>query len=227
MARDPVTHTFHSSVEAAANGSPIMTKGLALVGVQIEGITTATITFEGTIDSSNWVAVLAANMQTGATGTTATADGLYVVSVSGLQQLRCRISSYTAGTITATGLGLEQGGISFADIEATIAAGSASIGTVVPLRASTPTLYNVTLTLADTEYSQALPANCKVLGFQCRTSFNVRLAFVTGKVAAPTAPYLTLKADSTYFMDTCDLASGTLYLASSEAGVVVEIEAWA
>ena len=100
-------------------------------------------------------------------------------------------------------------------------------GDVNVTRDASPNLYNVTLTVADTEYSQALPAATKILAFQCRTSFDVRFAFVTGKVAAPTAPYMTLKADMTYFMDTADLASGTLYLASSQAGVVVEIEAWA
>lgn len=94
-------------------------------------------------------------------------------------------------------------------------------------RTAAPNLYNVTLIVADTEYSQVLPANTKVLSFQCRTSFDLRFAFVTGKVATPTAPYMSLKADGTYFCDTVDLAAGTLYLASSQAGVVVEIEAWA
>jgi hypothetical protein len=59
---------------------------------------------------------------------------------------------------------------------------------------ATPTPYNVTLTNANTEYSQALPANCRKFEFQARTEATVRLAFVTGKVAASTAPYMTLKA---------------------------------
>ena len=95
------------------------------------------------------------------------------------------------------------------------------------VRAASPTLYNVTLTVADTEYSQILPDNTRILAFQCRTAFDVRFAFVPGHTATPTAPYMTLKANMTYWMDTADLPSGTLYLASSEAGVVVEIEAWA
>ena len=99
-------------------------------------------------------------------------------------------------------------------------------GTVDVERDGSPTLYNVTCTVADTEYSQALPAGTKVLAFQCRTSFDVRFAFVTGKVAGPVAPYMTLKADYSYVMDTADLATGTLYVASSQAGVVVEIECW-
>lgn len=90
-----------------------------------------------------------------------------------------------------------------------------------------PTVYNVTLTLANTEYGQALPDNTKQFRFRCRTSFDVRFAFETGKVATPTAPYLTLPADNNYSAGDLNLSDGVLYLASSEAGVVVEVEVWA
>ncbi|HEC63859.1 MAG TPA: hypothetical protein ENI23_01040 [bacterium] len=89
-----------------------------------------------------------------------------------------------------------------------------------------PVVFNLTLTVADTEYSQALTANAKDFRFRCRTLFDVRYAWVAGKVAAPTAPYLTLPTGSDYQSDSNNLSSQTLYLASSEAGVVVEIEVW-
>lgn len=92
--------------------------------------------------------------------------------------------------------------------------------------ATVVTLYNVTLTSANTEYSQALPATCRRLAFQCRSSKDVRFAYVTGKVATPTAPYFTLKASAGYDSGTIKLASGTLYLGSATAGVIMEIEAW-
>ena len=92
---------------------------------------------------------------------------------------------------------------------------------------TTPTLYNVTLTSADTEYLQALPANTRDFRFRCRTLYDVRYAFATGKVATPTAPYMTLPAGSDYISDLNNLTSITLYLASAQAGVVVELEAWA
>ena len=91
---------------------------------------------------------------------------------------------------------------------------------------TTPTLYNVTLTVADTEYSQALTSNTREFRFRCRTLYDVRFAFATGKVATPTAPYLTLPGGCDYWSDNINLAATTLYLASSEAGVVVEIEEW-
>ncbi len=89
-----------------------------------------------------------------------------------------------------------------------------------------PTIYNKTLTTADTEYSQALPSSTREFRFRCRTLFDVRFAFEKGKVAAPTTPYLTLPAGSDYVSDDDNLTGKSLYLASSEAGVVVELEIW-
>ena len=94
---------------------------------------------------------------------------------------------------------------------------------------ATPTVYNVTLTSADTEYSQAMVANCRRFEFQCRTSADVRFAFVTGKVATPTAPYMTLKAGDSYDSgpNNQGASPSTLYLASADAGVIAEIVSWA
>lgn len=108
-----------------------------------------------------------------------------------------------------------------------LAAGTAVIGKV-DSAISTPTIYNVTCTNADTEYSQALPANCRFLEFQARTEAVIRFAFETGKVAGPASPYMTLKAGDYYAspMIGQGLAPSTLYVASPTAGVVVELLAW-
>ncbi len=90
----------------------------------------------------------------------------------------------------------------------------------------TPNEYNVTLTVANTEYSLALPSSTRELRFRCRTIFDVRYSFTKDKVATPTAPYLTLPAGSDYASDQSDITGKTLFLASSEAGVVVEVEIW-
>ena len=93
---------------------------------------------------------------------------------------------------------------------------------------ATPTAYNVTLTVANTEYNQAMPANCRGFEFQCRTEADVRYAFVTGRVAGPAAPWLTLKAGDYYFSPPINQAAtpSTLYLATPTAGSIVEILAW-
>jgi len=100
-------------------------------------------------------------------------------------------------------------------------------GKVDPVTA-TPTPYNVTCTVADTEYSQALPANCRGFEFQARTEAVLRFAFVTGKVAGSVAPYLTLKAGDYYSSPAINQAASpsTLYVASPTAGTVVELIAW-
>lgn len=88
---------------------------------------------------------------------------------------------------------------------------------------------NLTLTSADTEYSTSLPAGCAHFSFQCRTAFDVRFAFVTGKVAGSTAPYLTLKSGNAFSSpEKLSLKPGfeTIYFASSQAGVVVEVVPW-
>ncbi len=91
---------------------------------------------------------------------------------------------------------------------------------------TTPAVYNVTMTDADTEYSQALPANTQRFSLQCLTNFDIRFAFVTGKVAGPAAPYALVRAGMNYFEEQLDLTSTTLYIASPDVAKVAEIIAW-
>jgi hypothetical protein len=87
-------------------------------------------------------------------------------------------------------------------------------------------IQNVTLTNANTEYSVALPAGSKSYSVQCRTAYDVRFSDVIGKVAAPADPFVTIKSGSSYnsppHTDLND-ALLTLYFASAQAGVVVEV----
>lgn len=94
------------------------------------------------------------------------------------------------------------------------------------LIATTPVLYEKTMTLADTEYSQALPANCKRFTIHCQDGTAFRLAYVTGKVATPTAPYYSIPAGAVKSESGLYLAATTLYVACGTAGKKVEIEAW-
>jgi len=111
-------------------------------------------------------------------------------------------------------------------------AGGNNIGDVDVLslpRIKTPVIYNVACTSADTEYSQALPSNTKRFSLSVQlgsVANNLRVAFATGKVATPTAPYFVIQESKEYYEDETDLASVTLYFASSNAGSVVQIIAW-
>lgn len=93
--------------------------------------------------------------------------------------------------------------------------------------AITPVVTAKTLTNANTEYSHALDSVCKYFSIQCRSAFDVRFAFATGKVAGSTDPYMTLKAGQTYSTpEDWENGASTIYLASPQAGVVVEILEW-
>jgi len=90
-----------------------------------------------------------------------------------------------------------------------------------------PTIYNVVMTNADTEYSQALPAGTKKFSLKMRqidTAF--RIAYVAGKVAAPTEPYYTIPITGEYYEDKLNLAAVTIYFACASAGKTIEITVW-
>lgn len=90
-----------------------------------------------------------------------------------------------------------------------------------------PYSYAVTMVNLDTEYSQALPANCKRFIVKTRDGTAFRLAFVTGKVAAPTDPYTTIPTSVSYDESNLLALAQTLYFACAVAGKIVEIIAWA
>lgn len=94
------------------------------------------------------------------------------------------------------------------------------------VQADTPHIYNVTLTDADTEYSQALPNYTKKITIQERGGNLFRLSFTKGKVAAPTEPYVTVGEDQPYWEDHLYLTGVTVYLADPTGGRVIEIIAW-
>lgn len=97
---------------------------------------------------------------------------------------------------------------------------------VKPVDATASYVYNTTMTSANTEYSQALPANTKKFTVKLRDGTSFRLAFVTGKVATPTEPYLTINDGFGYSEDNVNLTSITLYFASAVAAKTAEIVAW-
>jgi len=93
-----------------------------------------------------------------------------------------------------------------------------------------PFEYNVTLTEANTQYSQKLPDNTKSWTMKVRTAETVRWARSTGKVAggiagAAVAPYLTMDGGGIPFESGIN-TDETIYIASAVAGVVVEIRGY-
>ncbi|GAH75492.1 unnamed protein product [marine sediment metagenome] len=84
----------------------------------------------------------------------------------------------------------------------------------------------MTLTDADTEYSQDLPDYTKKFTIQERGGNVFRLAFEAEKVAVPTEPYKTLGENQSYWEDHLYLIGVTVYLAAAAGGAVIEIICW-
>ena len=94
--------TLHSAAVADANGQEIECQAISSIGIQISGtVTTATIYFEGTINGTDWVALTATNVATGAVATSATAAGIWNVPVGAVEKFRARLD-WSAGSVTVT-----------------------------------------------------------------------------------------------------------------------------
>ena len=94
-----------------------------------------------------------------------------------------------------------------------------------------PVSVNTTMTLANTEYSQELPENCKGYIIHTRDESVFRLAYATGHVATPTVPYFTVPAGKAYGEDDLSIYTYggvrlTVYFASASAGKIIEIIYW-
>ena len=100
---------MQNAVGATGNGTAVVPTDLSegayqLLTAQVVGITNATITWEGSLDGTNFIAINARNMNTQAIATTTTADGIFRINITGLFSIRARISAWASGTITVTAL---------------------------------------------------------------------------------------------------------------------------
>ena len=69
-------------------------------GIQLSGTWVGTVTFQGTLDNSTWSSVGVVPSGQATTTTTATANGLWQGSGSGLLKIRANMTAYTSGTAT-------------------------------------------------------------------------------------------------------------------------------
>lgn len=118
---------IQNAAAAIGNGTDIGVVNLGTVAMQVTGTFSATITWEGTIDGTNWVSVYAVKAGTGALATTATTTGIYYIRTAALKRVRARISGWVSGTVTVTATGSTE------DLDmptGPLAAGTAIIGQV-------------------------------------------------------------------------------------------------
>lgn len=79
------------------------TAGQGTIGIQITGTWVGTITFQGTVDNTNYVTISVTPSSSSTTVTTATANGVWTTAVAGLTQVRIVFTAWTSGTATIIG----------------------------------------------------------------------------------------------------------------------------
>lgn len=100
---------------ANGNGASLNVAGAATAVLTVTCTSCAggtTVNFEGTSDGTNYVGINATQSTGAATGTSTTTAGVtaWGISVSGYRLVRARISAYSAGTITVSGVSVTTGG---------------------------------------------------------------------------------------------------------------------
>ena len=89
---------------------------------------------------------------------------------------------------------------------------------------TTPTIYNVALTTANTEYSQLLPTGTRKIDAKLRaTNALLKIAFVSTESGSN---YITIPYGSSLHLENVDLSSVTIYAQSPTASQTLEILAW-
>ena len=83
-------------------------------------------------------------------------------------------------------------------------------------------LTNKTMTLADTEYSQALPQGTVKFLVQNRGQYDTKLSFAS---TTSGTNYMTVKAGMVYYEDMVE-TSRTLYFQCPQAAQVLELVIW-
>jgi hypothetical protein len=87
-----------------------------------------------------------------------------------------------------------------------------------------PTVYNVTLTSANTEYSRSIPANARKVFIRERSGLvSIKLAYASGQSGTT---YLTIPAGTQKTLENCFLSGVILYMQSGTPGTLVEVEVW-
>lgn len=93
-----------------------------------------------------------------------------------------------------------------------------------PSQSTQPTIYNLSMPAANTEYSQALSNHTKKILIKTRDrTAQLRIAFIETNTATL---YITLEPGSVYSSENLDLEGATIYLRSNKVSQIAEILEW-
>ncbi|MFA4854188.1 MAG: hypothetical protein WC616_02425 [Candidatus Omnitrophota bacterium] len=169
---EPKERTLHSGIGATSNGQIFDLDGkYGALRLQITGITSATITFEQSNDNgTTWDGIAGTNTETGAKATTATADGTFLIPITGVKKFRARISTYVTGTIYAYAMAVPAI-VAPMEVYASLAAGTALAGKVgidqATANANEVVVKSITAgdtNIGNVDIASALPAGAALIG---------------------------------------------------------------
>lgn len=89
--------------------------------------------------------------------------------------------------------------------------------------ATNPTIYNLSMPTANTEYSQSLNSSTKKILIRMRTKSRTRFAFISGDT---NIEWMTIEPGAVYFEENLDLNGVTIYLQTNAASQIAEILEW-
>jgi hypothetical protein len=90
--------------------------------------------------------------------------------------------------------------------------------------ATTPNIYNLSMAVSGTEYSQVLSPSTKKIQIKTRDrSARLRIAFVSGDT---NVTWITIEPGSVYFEENLDLSGVTIYLQANKNTQIAEILEW-
>jgi hypothetical protein len=89
--------------------------------------------------------------------------------------------------------------------------------------ATTPTIIDITITLANTEQSYAFPANTKQYLMQYRSGGEIKYAFTAGQSGSS---FLTIPVSGFQSSSEINTPSLVVYFQSPTAGTVFEVLSW-
>lgn len=221
--------TYEADVDSAGRLQVDIGDSITIEGVTIEvslGVLEDSIASEGSAASKG----TQISLDNGTNTTFAQCNGSGDLKVT-LDSETVSVNGATLETIStnmATVAGMVSGGHGQVDVLSIPSHAVTNAGTFAVqsnLMTAWGTSTNLALTVANTEYSASF-SNLHRLQFLCRSAVDVRYSDVTGKVAGSVSPFNTLKSGAVFYETDLNIASLTLYFATSSTGVTMEILAW-
>lgn len=97
--------TLQSAAAATQVGTSLIVQGTGACALEITGTFVGTVTFQAKVneDGTTWPSIRGTNISDGTRSATATAPGVYIFGVAGIDAIRANITAYTSGAITVVG----------------------------------------------------------------------------------------------------------------------------